>query len=239
MMGQPKRHVSVLINAISIIVIALLTTLLPGYGLLIFLVFYMLVLFIVYRFTMKTGKMPPPSELGTPLYKESNAMKVAVSDPGLNKDLGQQFKFLMVTIAISILAIFLYSLYNGLAGVELAAYLLTVTGSKLLSNFLNYVTMYTLIFVILYSLRWAVTRRMTYVNLIIPYSFAVYRKGIVINNKNFIALDYNLCFTLNKQRRFVELLDPRSKTSRIRLYTETPTALYERLVEVGFNECKA
>jgi len=108
----------------------------------------------------------------------------------------------------------------------------------LLSNFLNYVTMYTFIFVTLYSLRWAVTRRMTYVNLIIPYNFAVYRKGIVINNKNFIALDYNFCFTLNKQRRFIELLDPRSKASRIRLYTETPTTLYERLIEVGFNECK-
>ncbi len=95
MMGQPKRHVNILINVISIIVIALLTTLLPAYSLLIFFVFYMFVLFIVYRFTMKTGRMPPPNELGTPLYKESNAMKVAVSDPGLNKDLGQQFKFLM------------------------------------------------------------------------------------------------------------------------------------------------
>jgi uncharacterized membrane protein len=43
---------------------------------------------------------------------------------------------------------------------------------------------------------------------------------------------------VNKQRRFIEIQDKTSGGSRIRLYTEKPSTVYEKLVEVGFNECK-
>jgi len=238
MMHQPKRHVSFLINTVSVLVISLLSTLAPAYAFLLFLVFYMVFFYIVYRITMRTSKMPPLSELGAPLYKEVNCVKIAAADPGLNKDLSSQFKFLMVTLAISLLAVFLYPLYNGLAGVYVIFYLNNATGNILLSRFINYVTMYTLIIVVLYSVRWAVTKKVSSVNLIIPQNFAIYRKGVVINNRNFIQASSTLCFTVNKQRRFIEIQDKTSGGSRIRLYTEKPSTVYEKLVEVGFNECK-
>jgi len=238
MMHQPKRHVSFLINTVSVLVISLLSTLAPAYAFLLFLVFYMVFFYIVYRITMRASKMPPLSELGAPLYKEVNCVKIAAADPGLNKDLSSQFKFLMVTLAISLLAVFLYPLYNGLAGVYVIFYLNNATGNILLSRFINYVTMYTLIIVVLYSVRWAVTKKVSSVNLIIPQNFAIYKKGVVINNRNFIQASSTLCFTVNKQRRFIEIQDKTSGGSRIRLYTEKPSTLYEKLVEVGFNECK-
>jgi uncharacterized membrane protein len=238
MMQQPKRHVSFLINTVSVLVISLLSTLAPAYAFLLFLIFYMVFFYIVYRITMRTSKMPPLSELGAPLHREVDSLKIAVTDPGLNKDLSSQFKFLMVTLAISLLAVFLYPLYNGLAGVYVISYLNNATGNILLSRFINYMTMYTLILVVLYSVRWAVTKKVSSVNLIIPQSFAIYRKGIVINNRNFIQASPTLCFTVNKQRRFIEIQDKTSGGSRIRLYTKEPATVYEKLVEVGFNECK-
>ena len=237
-MQQPKRHVSLLINTVSVIVISLLSTLAPAYAFLLFVVFYMVFFYIIYRITMRASKMPPLSELGAPLHREVDSVKVAVTDPGLNKDISSQFKFLMVTMVISFLAVFLYPLYNGLVGVYVISYLNNATGNILLSRFINYMAMYTLILVVLYSVRWAATKKVRSINLIIAQSFAIYRKGVVINNRNFIQASSTLCFTVNKQRRFIEIQDKASSGSRIRLYTEKPSTVYEKLVEVGFNECK-
>ncbi|WP_440060139.1 DUF2208 domain-containing protein [Thermogladius sp. 4427co] len=239
MMQQPKRHVTVLMNAISIIVISLLSAIVPQWSWLIFLAFYLVFFYLVYRFTVKTSKTPPPSELGSPLFKEPNAIKIAVSDPGLNKDLSSQFKVLFITLLISMLAILLYPLYIGLIGGVVYASIESVVANQILARFSNYVIMYTFIIVVLYSIRWFIMRRVEYTNLLIPHNYVLYRKGIVINGRSFIPVGSSICFTVNKQRRFIEFYDPTNKSSKIRLYTETPSTFYEKLLEVGFNECKA
>ncbi|MEZ0394640.1 MAG: DUF2208 family protein [Desulfurococcaceae archaeon] len=226
---------NVLTQVAIIIVLSLMTAINPQYGFLAFLIVYFGFLFLFQRVGLGTSK--PPNNLGPPLFRAGNVTRVMLSDKGLEEDLRKQLNFLLIILSFSFLAILLYLLYSSLVSPLVLSKLRYLLGDGFLSIFLNLFIMYSVVFLAMTALRMPLVRRYGTVGLTMPRRYEVYASGVLLEGRNFLGRATIRCFNVNLERRFVEL-DTTKGSARVRLYTETPSELSEKLKRAGFVECR-
>lgn len=228
-----------IISQISIVLMALVSTFLPpSYRIIVFILYFIVIMGITFRRARTWSKMPPQKELGSLLFKEANATKIAMTDKELISELKKQVTASMSLLLLSFLVIILFPLYNSTIYPLTQLLFSTLFENEVLANFLTILVMYEFIFGILFLLRSLVMRKYKFSNIMLPQSFAVYRKGVVLNNRFFIEFSQNYCYEYNPKRRYVELRDKRSGM-RIRLYTESSSTLNSRIAELGLANCSS
>ncbi len=236
-MRQPSRRTNILISQLSILFISLVTTLIPQYYIYVFLIYFIVLMFIMFRTTRAWTKIPPQKELGAPVFKERNAMKVAMLDKLLMDELKKQAMASMSLLMLSIIVLIIFPLYRATIFPLTYYALKLVLNNELLVTFLSFLIMYEFIFGFLSILRILVTSRSKASNIMLPQNYVIYKSGIVLNDKFFLRFSNEYCYEYNAKRRYVELRDKSRGTTRIRLYTDAVSELYDKIKESGLTEC--
>jgi len=111
-MKQPSRKTSILIGQLSILFISLVTAFIPQYYTYVFIIYFIIIMFFMFRSTRKMSKIPPQKELGAPLFKENAAVKIAMTDKILTAELKKQFTASMSMLMLTFLVFILFPLYR-------------------------------------------------------------------------------------------------------------------------------
>jgi len=184
-------------------------------------------------------KIPPQRELGSPLFKERNAIKIAMFDTALTEELKKQATASMSLLLLSFLVFIIFPFYNNVILPVSIIYLKELFEDELVVRFLAYLFMYEFVFGLLTLLRILVTRRIKASNIMLPQNFILYRRGLVLNDKFFIEFSSRYCFEYDAKRRYVELRDRRTGSTRIRLYTEAISELRDKILGLGLERCSS
>ncbi|MCY0868753.1 MAG: DUF2208 domain-containing protein [Desulfurococcus sp.] len=237
----PSRKTMLLIQLASIVVFALVSAIIPQYAFIVFILYFVVFMIIAAKSSAKTMKVPPRSELGSPIFKESKAAQVMLMDKTLQAELGKQMKIMMLQFALIFLVLFLLPVYNDYIW-PLVAGVAGLTNGSILVNFLRYLGMYLFFIGVMQAFRRLLIREQQALQpgyLAIARSFTVYRKGVVLDEARFIDFTQDICFKVEAERKFVELRNSKNNTPLTRLYTLEVNRLVEKLEEAGLSECRA
>lgn len=237
MMRQPSRKSTILIGQVSILLISLVTAFAPQYYLYFFILYFIIIMAFMFKSTRKMGKLPPQKELGAPLFKENNAMKIAMSDKLLTDELKKQALASMGLLFMTLLVFILFPLYRTFVLPVVHDFLTGTLGDDVIVRFLDFLIMYEVIFGILTGMRIVLMSKTAAMNIMIPQKFVLYRKGLVTNDRFFIELSKDLCYNADTKRHFVELINRKQQGMRIRLYTDSTTELIERIKSLEVEKC--
>lgn len=219
-------------------IFALASAAVPEMVWVIFILYFVVLMVIMGRGAAKAIKKPPPAkELGSPLYKEVNVMQALVQDKALNAELRSQASFLLMnTLFIFFLIFVLVPLYQGNIAPYIERAVSSFTESEFARRFLVYLGMYVFFIGVSQGVRLALFRKPPAQISFPRKSFYVYKKGIVIDEAQFIPFTEELCFNAVPERKFIEVkVNP--KAPPVRLYTLEVAKLKEVLKSVGANEC--
>jgi len=234
-----SRKTMVLIQAVSIVLFALVAAVIPQYAFMVFLLYFIVFMAIAMRATSRTMKAPPKSELGAPVFKEANTAQAMLSDKMLTVEMSKQVRFLFINIGLIFLLFLLLPIYNSYLWPLIEGYMGSISDG-ILVNFIRYLGMYLFFIGVMQGLRYVLMRgQQSMQPMIFARSFSVYRKGVLLDDRQFIPFSQELCFSANPDRKFVELRNTRSKTAVTRLYTLEVGKLVDKLREVGLVECTA
>ncbi len=239
MMRQPSRRMTILTSQLSIVFISFVSAFIPQYYMYVFLIYFVVLMFIMFRTTKAWSKIPPQRELGSPLFKEGNALKIAMFDKLLMNELKKQAMASMSLLLLTLVVIFIFPLYRGLIFPLTVAVLSSMIDSEIIVIFLAFLIMYEFIFGILTLLRIMIMSRIRASNIMLPQNYIVYKKGIVLNDKFFIEFSNKYCFEYDGKRRYVEIRDRGRGSTRIRLYTDATSELKDKIRELGVLECSS
>ncbi len=238
MMKQPSRKTSILIGQLSILFISLVTAFIPQYYTYVFIIYFIIIMFFMFRSTRKMSKIPPQKELGAPLFKENAAVKIAMTDKILTAELKKQFTASMSMLMLTFLVFILFPLYRNYVFEPMHSFLSSIISNPIIVNFLDFFIMYEFVFGILTVLRIVIMNKMSQYNIMLPQKFVVYRKGIITNDRFFIEFSKDLCYTYDLKRHFVELRSRTNKSFRIRLYTDSTSELLNKVKDLGVDPCE-
>ncbi|MCD6301529.1 MAG: DUF2208 domain-containing protein [Staphylothermus sp.] len=238
MMKQPSRKTTILYGQLSILFISLVTAFIPQYYTYVFILYFIVIMFFMFRTTRKMSKMPPQKELGASLFKENAAVKIAMTDKLLTAELKKQFTASMSMLMLTFLVFILFPLYRSYVYEPMHEFLSSIISSPIVVNFLDFFIMYEVIFGILTVLRIVIMNKMSQYNIMLPQKFVVYRKGIISNDRFFIEFSKDLCYTYDLKRHFVELRSRSNKSFRVRLYTNSTSELVNKMKEIGVDPCE-
>ncbi len=236
-MRQPSRKTNIVMWQGGIIAISLVTALAPQYFWLFFILYFIIIMGFMLRSSRKMSKIPPRSELGNILYKEPQAIKIALLDKKLSDELKQQFKLTMMMLGLTFVALILFSAYRALAFAPIHSYLSSIIENEVLVLFLDYLIMYEIITGILSLPRFAMWGKMATANIMLAQKFTVYRKGVIVNDRFYIPFSNEQCYVYEPKRRFIEIRSMTNKGMRLRLYTESISSLMEKIKSLGLKEC--
>ncbi len=241
-MKQPSRKTMFLTSQLSILFISFVTAFLPQYYFMIFIIYAVILTGITFYFSFKGSrgmmKIPPQRELGSPLFKENDATKIAMLDKTLVEEFKKQATASFSMLLLMLLLIIIFPFYRAtILPVSMDAFS-KIFKDQTIVLFLSFLIMYEFIYGFLTFLRTFFIGRKTQfsTNLMFPQNYIVYRRGIVMNNRFFIELSDRYCMEYDRDRRYVELRDTTSKL-RIRLYTDSISELYDKLRSLGINKC--
>ncbi|MEL9908978.1 MAG: DUF2208 domain-containing protein [Desulfurococcus sp.] len=233
-----SRKTMILIQAISILLFALVSAAIPNYAFIIFLLYFLVFMFLAMRATTRTMKIPPRNELGSPLFKELNALQVMLSDKMFQAEMNRQMKLMFVNLGLVFLLFILLPVYNSYIWPFISG-ALGLTGESILVNFTRFLGLYLFFIGVMQGMRYMLIRGQSSTPPVIPARvFAVYKKGVVLDERQFVKFTEDICFRVDHDRKFVELVNTKGNTVLTRLYTLEVGKLTEKLREAGVNECK-
>lgn len=236
-MRQPSRRTNILIGQASILFISIVTTFIPQYYFYVFFIYFLIIMFIMFRTTRTWTKIPPLKELGSPIFKERNAMRVAMLDKFLMTELKKQAMASMSLLLLTMILLVIFPIYKATV-FPLTYYVFEqVFENELLATFLAFLVMYEFIFGFLTLLRMIVMSKVKASNIMLPQNYVIYRSGMVLNDRFFVRLGSDYCYEYDGKRRFVEIRDKSRGSTRIRLYTDAVSELREKIRELGVVEC--
>jgi len=230
-----SKKANIAIQAVSIVLFALVAALIPQYALLIFILYFMLFMIIATRTSLKSTKSIDKSA-GPSLFKESASAQAMMYDSLLAEELRSQFKSTMVYFIFPLIALVLIPLYTTYIGPHIRSFL-QVLGNTLLENFLYFILMYLFLIGVIQGSRLLVVGRIKQQKqLLIPRSFTLYKKGLVFDGR-FLEYNKDMCIKENRERKFVEIHSTKLPFI-IRLYTLEVSKLYTKIREAGLSECR-
>ena len=236
-MRQPSQKINLITWQGSIILISLVTALVPQYYWLFFLLYFVIIMGVMFRSTRKMTKIPPSSELGAPLFKEKQAVKIALLDKTLSEELKKQATASMMMLGMTVLVLALFYAYRALAFGPVHEILTQYFDNPVLVTFLDFLIMYEVVTGLLSLPRFALMGKLTAANIMLPQRFVVYRKGIVANDRFFIEFSSDMCYTYDLKRKYVEVRSISKKGARIRLYTDSISTLVEKIKSLNITPC--
>ena len=238
MYGQPSTKKMIMISQASIMAFSFISVFLRQYFWLIIILYMFLLMGITSYTTMRKTK-PKPEDLKSLLFKEPNAMKIAMTDKLLNKELMKQMKGMMLGFATLPIALVIFSIYPSLIAPYVSELIDKITEDPILVSFLNFFIMYEVVFSAITVIRILLLNRFTFENIMLPQKFAVYKKGVLSNERMFVRFEEGQCFKYNPKRKFIEIINPKVKGFRLRLYSERISELRDRLLNTGvIKECE-
>ncbi len=236
-MYQPSRLQTIALSQVAVLILSIANTFLPQYTFIILMIYFIALMSIMSYSTMRKTK-PTPEDIRNPLFRENNAMKIAMSDRELTHELSNQMKAMLTSFLTLPVAFIVYPLYTNLVRPIVSMYLEEHL-PELTAQFINYVIMYEVLFMILSIVRTIITRKVKMMNIMLPQQYVVYRKGILTNNRMFIRFTENHCFKYNPKRKFVEITSTLNPNFKLRLYSEEAGRLRDKLVELKIlRECE-
>lgn len=215
--------------------ISFITAYVPQYSFLFFIVFFIILTFIATR-RMRLGSRPPPAkELGSPLFKETNVIRVAMFDKKLMEETKKQLAYSTMQIILLIPLMILIPLIRG----KIVSGVIEDLGltNNFLRSFLISLLTFETIYVIMGVVRVVLERKVRPINVILPQIYAIYKSGAVLNEAYYIKLGDEFCYEINEERRFVEIKNTRKGGFPIRLYTSSLNELLNSLRETGVESC--
>lgn len=238
-MSSPfSRRTTILVQAVSILLFALVSAVVPQYAFVIFLLYFIVFMVLAMKATARSMKVPPRSELGSPIFKEPNAVQAMLTDKMLQAEMGRQMKLMFLNLSMVFLVFILLPVYSEYIWPFIAERT-GLTESSLLDNFVRYLGMYMFFIGVMQGSRYLLMRGQQPVQPVFSArSFAVYRKGVVLDERQFIQFTQDVCFNAEQERKFVELRNSKSKATLTRLYTLEVGRLVEKLREAGLGECQ-
>jgi len=238
LMSQPSRKFNIFLSQLSILFISLVTAFIPQYYIYVFLAYFVIVMFILFRRTRVWSKIPSSRELGSPLFKEANAIRIAMLDAELMVEVKRQAMASLSLFMLTLVVLVVFPVYRATVFEITYSVLHSITGSELIALFLAFLLMYEVLFGILTLARMAVLSRLKYSNILLAQNYTIYRSGMVINDRFFIKLEIDrYCYEYDSKRRFVELREKRREGVRIRLYTDAVSELRDKIAELSFKSC--
>lgn len=228
---------TLLIQVVSIVLLALLSALVPREHLwLVFLLYLVVIMVITSRGIMKTAKRISKPK-GPVLFEENNAVIAVSNDVELLNEMKKQSSVMLVSLTVPLIMLFLFIplfwqyIYPGVRGV-----LESAIDHELLLSFLSYLVFYGLLALISLGFRRALSQFMKVEkHMLIPRKYAVYRDGLMADGR-FIEFTEDLCYEVNSKRRFAAI-HGRSLPFVIRLYTLEVSKLREALRGGRIIEC--
>ncbi len=238
MSQQPSKLQMILMSQIAIILMSLVTTFFPQYYLVVIILYTIIILGLTSYSATRKSKASP-EELKNPIFREQNAMKIAMLDKNLSKELMKQMKVTMMTFITLPLVFILFPLYRGNVEPIVSEALRSMLENESLATYLNFLIMYEIIFMVLNIVRIATMKKFKPINIMLPQQYIVYRAGVLANNKMFIRFSEEQCFNYNPKRHYVEILSPKNPGFKLRLYSDNIGRLRDKLLSEGIiRECK-
>ncbi|RLG81617.1 MAG: DUF2208 domain-containing protein [Thermoprotei archaeon] len=238
MMRQPSRKYTVGLSQASILVMSLISTFLPPeYRTIVFILYFIAIMGFMFKKSKTWDKIPPKKELGPPLFKEPNAMKVAMLDKNLMNELKKQVTASFSLLLLSLFVLILFPFYNSTIYPMTWNLLIELTNNEILASFLSILIMYEFIFGILTLMRLAIMSKVKFMNILLPQRFIVYKRGVVINDKFFVEFSKKYCIEHNSSARYVEVREKSGSGTRIRLYSDASSQLRSKLFDLGLDTC--
>ncbi len=235
---QQSKLQMILISQISIVIMSLISAFFREYFTIAIIIYTFVIMGITSYSTMRKAK-PRPEDLKVHLFKENNAMKIALADKLLNKELMKQMKGTMLMFVTLPIAFVVFPLYINYLSPIVQGILSDKISDPILISFLNFFIMYEFVFSIITVVRVAVISKYTYENIMLPQQYTVYKTGVLSENRMFIRFEEGHCFKYNPKRRFIEIVNPNTKGFRLRLYTERVSELKDKLVNIAkLKECE-
>ncbi|MCC6010840.1 MAG: DUF2208 domain-containing protein [Desulfurococcaceae archaeon] len=229
-----SRRIMILIQALSIVMFALIAALIPQYFFLVFILYFLVIMLLSVKMGSR-GFKRAEDLIGPVLFKENAAAQVMMYDSLVVNEFKSQIKSTTIYLVLPLLVLVLIPLYYGYIGPyvqELAGAL----GNEVLVRFIYFIVMYLFLTGVLQALRVVITKLVKQPKqLIIPRSFTVYKSGIVLDGR-FLEYSRDMCIEENRDRRFIEIHGEKLPYV-IRLYTLEISKLYSKMREVGLNEC--
>ncbi|MEM1635859.1 MAG: DUF2208 domain-containing protein [Thermosphaera sp.] len=240
MMSQPPRKTMWIIQALSMVLFALVSAVVPQWAFAFFLVYFIVFMAVMFKLTSRSMKPPPKSELGSPLFKESNPMNAMMYDKYLNAELKKQMSMMMLNFMLLFFVFILWSLYQASIGPFIVEFASQYTENEVVLRFIYFIGMYTFFFGVMQGLRYLLFRGSDMQTFLFArIGFEVYKKGVMVDGRQYVGFTEDLCFVPEPDRKFVELRSIRNKSMKLRLYTLETGRLVDRLKEAGLSECKA
>lgn len=237
MIEKGSRRTNILISQLSILIISLVSTFIPQYSFFVFLIYFIVLMFIMFRKTRVWSKPPSQRDLGSPLFRESSAFKIAMFDKILIDELKKQARASMVLMITTLLVLVILPLYRGIVFPLTSMLFSIIFDNPIIVLFLSFLVMYEIIFGLMSLLRSLTLSRSGLFNLMLPQSFILYRNGIVLNDRLYIGLTHDYCYEYNSERRFVEIKNRSRQSAVIRLYTDAVSELRDRIRDIGLKDC--
>ncbi|WFO75763.1 DUF2208 domain-containing protein [Desulfurococcaceae archaeon MEX13E-LK6-19] len=238
MYQQPSRKYTIILSESAIVLMSVISAFFPGYFI-IAIILYTILIFGLTSYTMTKKTRAKPEELKTPLFRENNAMKIAMADKELSKELMQQMRSTLMLFITFPLILVLFPLYTSYIGPYVESALQSSLNNELAAKFLNFFIMYNFVFAIISLVRLGLSKIYKPINILLPQRFVVYPSGILANNRMFIRFTDDHCYKYDPIRKFIEIRSEKNPGFKIKLYSENITRLKEKLVEKNIlRECK-
>jgi uncharacterized membrane protein len=230
-----SRKIMILIQALSMVMFALIAALIPDYFFLVFILYFLLIMIISAKIGTRVFKRVEASA-GPVLFKETATAQAMMYDSLVINELRSQVKSTMIYLVFPLVALLLIPLYNEHIGprvLELAGAL----NNEILVRFVYFMVMYLFLAGVLQGIRLAITKSVKQPKqLFIPRSFTLYRSGIALDGR-FFEFSRDVCIKENRERRFIEIHGEKLPYI-IRLYTLEVSKLYSKMREAGLRECR-
>ncbi len=229
MFKQPSKIQMLLLGQLSILLISLVSTLFPGYYFLVAIAYAVVIAAVFSYSARKMSKKPSKEELGRPIFRENNAIKIAMFDKELHDELVKQMKATMLSMSTFILVLILFPLYRAVIAPYISSALESIITDSILVTFLNFLFMYEFIFVLMTIIRIIITKKYKFTQIMLPQRYIVYRKGVIINDRFYTPFSEDYCYKYDPKRHFIEIVSLKNPNFRLRLYSENITKLKESI----------
>jgi len=232
-----QRGRSVLISQLSILFISLVSTLIPEYSLWVFFIYFIVLSIFMFRTSRRLLKIPSARELGSPLFKEKNALQIAMLDKILIDELRKQFTSSFTFMLFTLILLFVFPIYRGFIWPLTYYTLITIINNEVVVKFIAFLVMYEVFFGVLTLIRIKMMGRLSASTILVANTYTVYRNGVVVNDRFYIDFNPNYCYEYDPKRRFIEIRDRKGGSMRIRLYSESISELYDKIKDVKIENC--
>ena len=217
---------SLLMSQVFAIVFSLVAAFAPQYFWILVIAFMLIIPFTMGFGALKARATGKYKEIvnARRVFKEDNAMDLAMRDPKLSSELGQQMKTMLYSFATLPLFIIVSMGYR--------SYILPYFQSSedIIIRFLGFLIMYE-IFVMIGRLVQLLMMRKSGFTLMIPQKYIVTEKGIIGKGVTLSFPLKNYKIEVNYRRKFVQLV-PIKSSSRIKAITRLYTKDVERLKKI-------